>query len=323
MDHTGRRWRVMAGRTAALTLAGVLLGLLLGGCRAVGAAGLGTAGGGPLFEKRITIDGRERTYLVHLPLTALEGPLPVLIVLHGGGGSGEQLARVGFNAPAGRAGFLVLYPNGTPVPGMPRSNNWNDGRPDLFPASDAPDDVAFITAMLDQAAADHNADPHRVYVAGVSNGGMMAYWLACELGGRVRAIGVVATTMTLEGCAPAAAVSVLHIHGTADSFVLYEGGPGRQRARGYESRPVRDVIAFWREVNGCTAAPAVTVDESAAQRVTAETYTCDRDGSEVALYTVEGGGHGWPPLRGASQAVDPPILAPDATAVIWAFLARH
>lgn len=271
----------------------------------------------------IVSGGLQRTYRIYQPAGYGGGrPTPVVFVLHGGGGTAERVQRgTRFDRRADADGFLAVYPNGTGPEGGPQ--NWNDGRPGLHPARHGVDDVRFVVDLLDALTASHGVDRSRVYVAGISNGGMMAYRLGCELSDRTAAIAAVATTMTFAGCAPARPLPVVHIHGSADRFVPFAGGTGITRTPDFVLRSVPETLAFWRRANGCTAEPVVTVDESHGDRVTKTVYGGCAGGTEVVLYLIEGGSHSWPGSLAAAGPGGPPSAALDATAVICDFFRSY
>jgi polyhydroxybutyrate depolymerase len=162
-----------------------------------------------------------------------------------------------------------------------------------------PDGVGFITAMVGQISGAVGIDPSRVYATGISNGGMMSYTLACD-SGLFAAIGPDSATQ-LDPCASPHPTSVMHIHGTADRLIRYEGGPGAGVAH-IDGPSVRDLNALWRNVDRC-AEPSVSTDGP----VTTSTASCP-DNRSVALVTADGGGHAWPPF---------------ATQTLWQFFAAH
>ena len=115
--------------------------------------------------------------LASAPALAVDhgGPRPTVIVLHGALGSGAGTARTaGFAEAAARRNFTAVFPDGL-------DRQWNDGRMD---GHNGPDDIGFIRALVRRLVADGVADPHRVYLAGISNGGMMSFALACKEIGR-------------------------------------------------------------------------------------------------------------------------------------------
>jgi polyhydroxybutyrate depolymerase len=151
---------------------------------------------------------------------------------------------------------------------------------------------------------------------------MMAYRLAAQLPGRLAAIGPVAGTMACE--APQASpVSVCHIHGLADFHVPFAGGRGGRSLAKDWRRPVPEVIAEWRSVDGCGPG---RVWQNNPVRIDAATGI---DGTEVALVTVAGAGHQWPGSLASPGRVmrvlqlDPPSTAIDATAMLWSFFEAH
>jgi len=260
-----------------------------------------------------------RTFRVYRPIgLERDRPVPLVLVLHGGFGSGEQAERAyGWNATADAHDFVVCYPDGL-------MRAWNAGTCCGEPMRRGFDDVGFLAALIDQVQSSEAVDPGRIFVAGMSNGAMMAYRLAAELRGRLAAIGPVAGTMTVglePGTRP---VSVCHIHGLADQHVPFGGGVGR-RALGKDwRRPVETVIGEWRAAAGC-GAPSVWRDGP----VRIESAKSESGGVEVALVTVAGAGHQWPgsvapaPRIQKALGLDAPSVAMDATAMLWSFFASH
>jgi polyhydroxybutyrate depolymerase len=151
----------------------------------------------------------------------------------------------------------------------------------------------FINAVVDDIAGHVTIDPKRRYATGISNGGMLAYALACNTG-TFAAIGPDSATQ-LDKCAAPHPTSVMHIHGTADPRIRYDGDPGSGVATPDGGPSIPDLNAFWRNVDRC-ASPATTTDGA----ITTSTADCP-DGRSVVLITVDGGGHEWPSF--ATQAL--------------------
>jgi len=126
-------------------------------------------------------------------------------------------------------------------------------------------------------------------------------------------------TMSASECRPTTPVAVLVIHGTADRNLPFDGGPGARALAVHEVRSVAAAIAFWRKHNRCAEAPATE------QRggVTRMRYPGCREGSDVELVAIAGGGHSWPGGERMARFLDPPSTAIDASAEIWRFFARH
>lgn len=280
--------------------------------------------------------GLERTYRLHLPPRGNRAsPLPLVIVLHGGGGTGEnmiQLTGGGLNRLADRDGFIVAYPDGI-------SKNWNDGRSPGEVGYRAHreniDDVGFISALIDSIVRGLNADPHCVYVTGISNGAMMSYRLACEIPEKLAAIAPVAGSIPqklIGSCSPSRPVSVLAINSIEDRLMPWDGGnvtgPWGRRSLGAVVS-VDEAITFWADRDGCTPTPVITNepdrDPKDGTRVRREVCGGGEEGTEVILYAVEGGGHTWP---GGNQYLPEWIIGKtsrdiDADTVIWEFFRRH
>jgi polyhydroxybutyrate depolymerase len=264
-------------------------------------------------SQTISVGGTLRTYHLYRP-AGLPNPAPLVVMLHGGFGSGSQAERsYGWDQQADRAHFLVAYPDGL-------NHAWNAGGGCCGePAMDGVNDVAFITGMVTAIGRRLRLDPSRLYATGISNGGIMAYRLACDT--RIfAAIGPDSATL-LGPCPHPGPVSVIHIHGTADHNIPYNGGRGDGIAH-IDGPAVPSVIAGWRRTDSC-ATPVVTVRPP----VTTSVATCP-DGRAVELITIQGAGHQWPgapdrPLIQRILGTDPPSTALSATAVIWQFFARH
>ena len=262
----------------------------------------------------LDVGGVKRTFRVYRPATLPASPAPLVLMLHGGFGSGSQAeASYGWDAEADRGHFLVAYPDGL-------SRAWAVGGGCCGqPGSTGVDDVAFITALVETLSRETSIDRSRVYATGISNGGMLTYRLACDTK-LFAAIGPDSATM-LGACPAPARVSVIHVHGTADHNIRYDGGPGDGVAT-IDGPPVPVVVEGWRTVDGCGT--AVTVVRGP---VTTSTARCP-SGRAVVLVTIAGAGHQWPGAKPKPAAqhllgLDPPSTALDATETIWQFFAAH
>ena len=270
--------------------------------------------------RELTVDGRDRSYRFRLPSGAHDGLLPLVVMLHGGLGSGRQAEEAyGWNELADREGVAMAYPDGL-------NRSWAVSDECCGPSVAAGvDEVTFIEAMVDELVAAAPIDPERIYVTGISNGGMLTYELACH-SDRVTAVAPVAATM-LDDCPSPRPLPVLHIHGTADASVPYGGGPGAgpSSRAGIENVTIdgpgaEELAGFWRRVDGCETSTASTEGP-----MTISTAAC-ADGMAVELVTVDGAGHQWPgadgnPVLERALGLDPPSDALDATETIWAFFA--
>jgi polyhydroxybutyrate depolymerase len=256
----------------------------------------------------ISFGGLDRSFRLYVP-AGLPASAPLVVMLHGGFGSADQAERsYGWNQLADREKFVVAYPDGV-------GRAWNVlggccGRP----ARQGLDDVGFVTAVVNDVAANVSVDRDRVYATGISNGGMMSYALACGTD-VFAAIGPDSATQ-LDPCGSPHSTSVIAIHGTADRMIRYDGEPGIGVAH-IDGPPVPDVTAFWRNVDRCVE-PAVSVDGP----VTTSAADC-ANGRGVTLITIDGAGHQWPGSQPVREGADPPSGALDATTTLWAFFAAH
>ncbi|GAA2016143.1 PHB depolymerase family esterase [Catenulispora yoronensis] len=264
-------------------------------------------------QQSIQVGGLTRTFHIYRPQD-LPPRAPLVVMLHGGFGTGTQAEQYyGWDAKADREHFAVIYPDG-------QNRAWNTGGGCCGdPGRQGTDDVAFITAAVRATEAEIPIDASRVYATGISNGGIMAYRLACDTD-LFAAIGPDSATQ-LGPCPAPKPVSVLHIHGTADTRIRYNGGEGEGTAH-INGPAVPTVIAGWRATDACAAPTSATQGP-----VTMSTATCP-DGRSVELITISGAGHQWPgsPQRPGLEAVlgtDAPSTALDATEVFWQFFAAH
>lgn len=262
-----------------------------------------------------------RSFRVHVPPAYDGTPRPLVVMLHGGGGSGRQLeqASSGMNVIADREGFVVAYPDGT---GLVRT--WNAGGCCGKAAQDGVDDVGFVAALLDHLEDGLCIDTRRVFASGMSNGAMLSHRIGCELSSRIAAIAPVAGTDMTASCAPSRAVPVLHTHGSSDGHVPFAGGEGCGPA-GVPFTSVPVTIDRWRTRNACSGAISTWLTEGDG---TCETIAGCEDDAEVVLCTVAGGGHSWPGGAPNAGVVDCPSDGAQSTTfraseAIWRFFAAH
>ena len=183
-----------------------------------------------------------------------------------------------------------------------------------------------MTKLLDELEVRANIDPRRIYATGISNGGMLSYHLASEMSDRIAAIASVAGPMGYESCSPNRPVPILHFHGTTDTFVSIKGGPGTQRGANIEFYSLDHTISSWIDANGCDSTPDRTdmPDESEdGMQVERYTYGGGREGSEIVLYKIIGGGHTWPGRQFLTGVLGPSTMDISANDIIWDFFVKH
>ena len=253
---------------------------------------------------RVTIVVRSgdlrRTAVVHVPATHAAGTTPLVVALHGYHGNGAQMERYsGFDALADRAGFVVAYPTSA-------GTFWNSDA-----VSTLPDDVAFLKMLIARLRARLCVDPHRVFLAGVSNGGGMAALAACRMSGELAGFASVAGGYDGQpACRPRRPLPLLEIHGTADPIAPYFGAAGAPTTLG-----VPPFVAGWLRLDRCAGAPRQQRLTRIAMRLRWSDCTA---GVVVEHIRITGGGHQWP---GATPPDPGPRAGFSAAAEIWRFFA--
>ena len=246
----------------------------------------------------LTFQGDTRSYDLHVP-PQYDGktPLPLVFVFHSLGGDAAAIANsTGFNAKADAEGFFVVYPQGL-------NNSWNAGTCCGASSEHNVDDVGFVKTLLAQLRSELAVNDSRVYAAGGSNGGMLAYRLACDLSDDIAAIAPVGATSVVERCNATAPVSVIAVHGTADELIPYSEGTRGEGA--FPVPPAVSAVSSWAQRDG-TGEPWYHGEGN----LTVTTYGGGINGTDVVLYTLNGGRHVWP-------------TEIPTTDLIWRFFAMH
>jgi polyhydroxybutyrate depolymerase len=273
-------------------------------------------------------DGRDRTYLLHIP-PQHDGvkALPLVMFFHGGMGTANHAAATyGWNEKADKEGFLVVYPNGT---GAIQTWNAMHGCGSAF--KNNVDDVGFVKALLEDLNSKVKIDPKQIFATGMSNGGMLSHRLAAEMSQVFAAVAPVAGAIGGKENAgatekriplPANPVPMIIFHGKADQNVLYDGGETKGGAeRGRIDLSVAEAVNFWVKADGCNATPKK--EELNNGNVIKESYTSE-NGAEVLVFTIVDGGHAWPGskrLRLKASGNKPESIS--ATDTAWDFFVHH
>lgn len=275
-------------------------------------------------ERAIPVDGTTRSYLVHVPSAYQpDSPAPVVLILHGAGMNARMMVPFcGMNEKSDETGFLAVYANGT---GVGFAHVFNAGHATGPLAKQLPNDVHYMAAVLDDLASVARVDAHRIYATGFSNGGMMCYRLAAEMADRIAAIAPVSGTLSVNDPNPARPVPLLHLHGTADSVVPFDG-PDEQTPEFLKFQSVASTIHTWVRINHCQSQPTQTelADRADDQTtVTRTRYPPLANGAEVQLITIHGGGHTWPGREPPVPFIGRSTQDISANDVIWEFFSRH
>ncbi len=281
---------------AFVTLGVVLVVLSVAGVTAAALHGGGGASAAPAAAPctplapgthRIPVQTGRVPVVVHIP-HGLRTGAPLVLALPGAGQSARAFAAyTGYSRLADSAHIAVAYPTASGARPL-----WNVT--DAIPGH--AQDVPYLRAVIPAVVRAACADPARVGVTGVSNGGGMSVRMACDAADLVAAAAPVAGGYgALPDCHPSRPVPVLEIHGTADEVVPYRG----------KGNPVRgDVASFlaqWRRLDGCPGAPRV---RSVSEEVVELRSVGCAGGTEVIHDRVERAAHGWPGEAGITSARD-------------------
>ena len=248
----------------------------------------------------IVHDGVNREYVLYIP-DSYDGTsaVPLLLNFHGFGGSAsDYMQDADMRSLAEADTFILVYPQGSCLDGSPHWNPCPTGGDNKSTA----DDVGFVESMISEISSQYNVDMERIYAAGYSNGGMMAYGLANYKSDLIAAVASVSGTM-LDCTGPANhPMPVVHLHGTSDSVVSYNGST--------DWNSVQSTLDHWINFNNTVLTPTVTSDNNI------EHYVYDQGDSLVSVehYKYIGGDHVWFSSTFQGQ---------NASELVWNFVSRY
>jgi polyhydroxybutyrate depolymerase len=234
-------------------------------------------------EEDMTVDGIKRSFITYIPSnTDKDRLMPLVISLHGGFASPKgQFRLADFRPLADKDKFIVVCPASKQI--------WHDGA-----NNKGIDDVKFIDHLITYVINTYHADPQRVYITGISNGGFMTTRLACQLHKRIAAIAVVAASLDRgEGYDLEVPKPVIYMHGTKDPIVKIAGG----KMFGRHIYSQQEIVKKWVTLDHCDLRPVITkIPDKAGDgtSVVKEEYSNPENGLKVVSYTIMNGGHTWP-----------------------------
>lgn len=254
--------------------------------------------------KSFYFEGQIRSYIEYLPANYdASKKVPLLLSLHGMGDNAANFQNNGLKLIADTAGFIIVYPNAA-VNTNPSINKtfWNTDLDTSYHTND----VGFLSNLIDTLKNNYNIDNERVFCSGFSSGGFMTQRLACEKADIIKGIvpiaGTIATTY-ISSCNPSNPVPIMHIHGTTDNVVPWNGNAS------LNEESVDNTIAKWISINGCTTTDTThkNIDNSANDGYNFERYTYNNcTGAEVQLLKGNNVGHTWiyKPLNDIDYSVE-------------------
>jgi polyhydroxybutyrate depolymerase len=259
------------------------------------------------YRFSIQHDGLARTYRVHVPARYDPAePAPLLVALHGGGL--DRVVDDGFDSLARESdthGFIAVYPDAWTAPGQGKRAGWNAGQCCGDARERNVNDVNFVAQVVTNVFRQVSIDRERIYAAGVSDGGMMALRLACDLPDLFRGVAAVGGAVSTAQCSAGKPVSVLQFHARNDPRVPLANA--------------RATAVKWAELNGCNSTPRLVLEKAGAY---CEAWTYCRRQTMVQMCVTDTGGHSWPGAR-PRAATAAPSQAISATDAMWGFLISH
>jgi poly(3-hydroxybutyrate) depolymerase len=215
--------------------------------------------------------------------------------------------------------FLVAYPDASDGGFGLYPSDWNAGNCCGGAYRNNVDDLAFLTAVISAMSAHVPVDPKRIYVAGFSAGGRMAYHAGCQLSGTFASIAVVSGSLVDQACAPNNPMPMIAFHGTDDPEVSYdEPAPTPPTAVPAAAAPMPPSARFWVGRYRCTSGTPSLI----STYTTRIRFTACATGTDIDFYKIQGGTHGWPGGPDAPGNL-PPMNEIRASFLIWQFFARH
>jgi len=280
--------------------------------------------------ENVQLGGFNRHFIVHVPPSfEASRKLPVVIMLHGAGGTAQEaMAQTGWDRKGDQENFIAVFPDAVAENPKRRPSfllnpqTWNDGsgRHQSGKRNDA--DVEFIGYVIDTVESHYGGDPARIFITGFSNGASMTFRAGVELSDRLAAIAPVAGHLFVHSYRMKRAVPALYIIGRDDPLELPAGGVLKIMGERIEQPPILQNLEHWRQFDGCPDAPSSDASTDGVERVTFE--DC-RDGVEMVEYFIDGLGHVWP--GGINQLPERLVGKPtdklNATDVIWNFFKAH
>jgi len=244
------------------------------------------------------IEGHYRTFHYNKPVSISPGA-SLLFLMHGSGGSGTGMAKstAKLEAKAPKEKLLIVYPDGY-------LNYWNECRRFSTALANKEDvnEQAFFTAMISYFDSLYKIDRARIFAAGMSGGGHMAYKLGLTMPGTIHAIAAIIANLpdsaSMDCVASGKALPVMIVNGTADETNPYNGGEMFVNNSSFGVvQSTEKSFSYWSTLAGYTGKPVkqLIADVNRNDNQHIESYSYHKKGKpEVTLLKVIGGHHNYP-----------------------------
>jgi len=285
-------------------LISISLGLiLLNGCSKINQEENVEQSEGTLL-RNIEVEGETREYLIHIPNSYdTTKSVPIVMNFHGFSQSvSDYIIEADMRSLAESDTFILIYPQGSYLNGY---SQWNacpiggDNKSDV-------DDFGFVEDLIEEISSQYNVDMDRIYAVGYSNGGMLAYGLANYKSDLIAAVASVSGAMLDCIGNTSHPMPVLHLHGTDDYVLPYNGD------KGFNS--VQNTLDHWIDFNNTTTNPIISTEDSGGMVI--EHYVYDQGDNSVSVehYKYIGGKHVWD--IGTFQGQN-------TSELVWNFVSRY
>ena len=249
-------------------------------------------------------DGMNREYILYVP-NSYDGTsaVPLLFNFHGFGGSASEFINdADMRAEAEANSFILVYPQGSCLNG---ASHWNPCPIDGDNKSSA-DDLGFVEALVNEVSSQYTIDLERIYAAGYSNGGMMAYGLANYKSNLIAAVASVSGSMLDCLGNTSHPIPVVHLHGTSDGVIPYDGSN--------DWNSVQSTLDYWTSFNNTISTPTINVDTTGGMTIEHYVYGQGDNSVSVEHYKYIGGDHVW---------FNEPYQGQNASNLVWSFMSKY
>jgi len=254
----------------------------------------------------INVNGVYRDFITYIPsINQSSQPSPLVFNFHGMTSNAlQQMIYGDFRSIADTANFIIVHPQG--LLNSLGETHWSLGQSSI-------DDIGFVNALYAHLVSNYNINLDQVYSTGMSNGGAMSYYLACNMSDKIAAIASVAGSMgpfTQQTCNPEHPTPVLEIHGTADANVPFDF--------------IFNGLEYWRNYNNCNLiADTTTISDSNLEDLSSVEhiiYANGGNGVTTELFKIINGGHTWP---GSNISLGLTNYDIDASFEVWKFFSKY